>query len=160
MTEIQRLADELRLSYYGPAWPGPSLGEHLDNVSVADALAHPVPGAHSIWEIVEHITFYVDATLRVMNGEPMPREINVWPQTGTDQPAWLISVHKLRDRIDKLHEAIGRMDPSKLGQIVGNRDYDHAHLLHGITQHNHYHAGQIGLLNRARVSLASNSSEL
>jgi hypothetical protein len=37
----------------------------------------------------------------------------------------------------------------ELNAPVPNRDYDRAHLLHGLAQHHAYHAGQMALLKRA-----------
>ena len=56
MTTTERLADHVRRTVDGPMWHGPALNELLRDVSHEDAARHPVPGAHSIWELVLHIT--------------------------------------------------------------------------------------------------------
>src|SRR5438552_2144561 len=46
-----RFADPIR----GPAGNGPSLRELLDGVPALQAASKPIPGAHSIWELVLHV---------------------------------------------------------------------------------------------------------
>jgi hypothetical protein len=69
--ETRRLADELRRAWEGPVWHGPALGELLEEVTAAEAAAHPIPGAHSIWEIVLHATGWArEVDRRLRGGEP------------------------------------------------------------------------------------------
>ena len=53
--ELRRLEEQLRRAFEGEAWHGPAVLEALADVSVEEAEAHPIPGAHSIWEIVLHL---------------------------------------------------------------------------------------------------------
>jgi hypothetical protein len=55
MTELERIADQLKRAYEGPAWSGPSLLEVLDGISAERAASRLIPGAHTIWEILAHI---------------------------------------------------------------------------------------------------------
>jgi hypothetical protein len=55
MSEIHRIADQLKRSLEGEAWHGPALRELLSGVTAKQAAARPLAGAHSIWEIVLHI---------------------------------------------------------------------------------------------------------
>ncbi|PYQ46578.1 MAG: hypothetical protein DMF78_26090 [Acidobacteria bacterium] len=51
-SEIERLEAQLEAAFEGPAWHGPSVLEALDGVTAEGASAHPLTGAHSIWELV------------------------------------------------------------------------------------------------------------
>jgi len=42
----------VKRAFDGPMWHGPALAELVAGVSSEEAAAHPVPGAHSIWELV------------------------------------------------------------------------------------------------------------
>ena len=53
--EVSRIIDQMDRAMNGEAWHGPHLEELLGNVSAQQAAAHPVAGAHSIWELVNHI---------------------------------------------------------------------------------------------------------
>ena len=72
MTETSRIADQLHRAYAGPAWHGPALTAILADVTAAEASAHPVPGAHSIWELVLHITVWMWVADRRIAGEVIP----------------------------------------------------------------------------------------
>ena len=50
--DMEILADQIRRAFRGESWHGPSVLEVLAGVSAEDAAAHPIAGAHSIWEIV------------------------------------------------------------------------------------------------------------
>ena len=64
MREVDRIADQLKRAYAGPAWHGPSLSELLKEVDAQRAAAHPLPGTHSIWELVLHIAAWDTAVSR------------------------------------------------------------------------------------------------
>src|SRR5713226_2034192 len=55
MSEIKRIGDQLKRAFEGKAWHGPSVSEVLAGVTAEQAAAHPLAGAHSIWEITLHI---------------------------------------------------------------------------------------------------------
>lgn len=54
-TDLQRLEEQLERALEGEAWHGPSVLEILEGVTAAQAAAHPIAGAHSIWELVLHL---------------------------------------------------------------------------------------------------------
>src|ERR1041385_2004502 len=55
MSEIERIVEELRLSFEPEPWHGPSLMQILEGVEAETAATHPIADAHSIWELVLHI---------------------------------------------------------------------------------------------------------
>jgi uncharacterized damage-inducible protein DinB len=145
IAEAARAADQLRRSYHGEAWHGPSLSELLSRVTAEHAATHPIPNAHSIHEIVEHISFWESRTLEALRGSPMPAEDNDWPAPRS----WDSSLAQLRKVTDELVAAIETFPLTRIEDIVPGRDYPFAFLMHGIVQHNLYHAGQIAVLNKA-----------
>ena len=60
MSRATRLADHIERTVTGPMWHGPALSENLEGVREDQARAHPLPDAHSIWELVLHITVWCD----------------------------------------------------------------------------------------------------
>jgi hypothetical protein len=64
--DVEILADQIRRAFWGESWHGPSVREVLAGVSAEDAAAHPIAGAHSIWEIVLHLTSgYIPHAVRI-----------------------------------------------------------------------------------------------
>ena len=76
------------------------------------------------------------------------------PKTGRqahaqDDEGWRATVQKLERANDELVEATRRLPDERLGETVPGRDYSVYFLLHGIAQHNPYHAGQIAITDAA-----------
>ena len=55
-TETAVIADEITRGSEGEAWHGPSIREAWASVDSDAAAARPIQGAHTIWEIVVHMT--------------------------------------------------------------------------------------------------------
>lgn len=53
--ELSRLAEQLARALEGEAWHGLSVLEVLAGITAEQAAAHPIAGAHSIWELVLHL---------------------------------------------------------------------------------------------------------
>ena len=146
--ESRRIADQLRRSLQGVAWHGPSLLEILDDVSADEAAARPLPAAHSIGEIVAHVTAWLGAAERGLDDKVVSLQGDAdWPVPGD----WDASLQSLRQAIASLSARIEAMSDDDLRQKVRSSDneYSRYFLLHGVTQHNLYHAGQLALLKKA-----------
>src|ERR1035437_4020344 len=66
--EAAHIADQLRRAFSGDAWHGDSVFEILEGVNAAQAAAHPIKKAHSIWELVLHIAAWDGAVLQRLGG--------------------------------------------------------------------------------------------
>ncbi len=155
MSESSRIADQLRRAFYGEAWHGDSLFEILRGVSAAQAAAHPVANAHSIWELVLHIAAWDGAVRRRMGGTAvaLSDEENFPPVKDTSEAAWNKTLEHLRRTHDQLVEAVIAFPDARLSdQVPGKQGahYNFYDLLHGVAQHELYHAGQIALLKKQR----------
>lgn len=152
MSEIKRIGSQLKRAFRGKAWHGPSVMEVLENVTAEQAAAHPIAGAHSIWEIVLHIRTWERVALRRIE-EWTPVEVSDeedWPAVKeTTDHAWKNALNTLTLNHDALREVITRLDDSRLSEILPGTEYSVYFLLHGVIQHDLYHAGQIALLKKA-----------
>jgi uncharacterized damage-inducible protein DinB len=157
-TECLRIADQLRRAFDGNAFHGDPLSKILQDVSAEQAAAHPMAGAHSIWELLLHVEGWTRVTAEAIDGRAMPG----WPVAGdgadfVDWPAvpqptaqaWQAAVASLFAAGRQLSERIAQSSDSRLSELVPGRKYDFYFLLHGIVQHSLYHAGQIALLKKA-----------
>jgi len=152
--ETSRIADQLRRAFQGEAWHGPSVLEILSGVDAGAAAARPLPGAHGIWEIVLHIAVWDDVARRRMSGEAVePTPAQDWPAvTDTSPGAWQRTVHHLTQAHDALIRAVSAFSDSRLLERVPGKEpaYNTFYfMLHGVVQHELYHAGQIALLRKA-----------
>lgn len=153
MSEAARLADQLRRAFDGGAWHGDSLCEILKGVTAAQAAARPVANAHSIWELALHIAAWDGAVRRRMTGVAvkLSGEKNFPPVTDTSEAAWAKALEHLRRVHQELVEAVGQFpDKSLKKQVPGKvgAHYTFYYMLHGVVQHELYHAGQIALLKK------------
>jgi uncharacterized damage-inducible protein DinB len=152
MRETERIADQLRRAYEGDAWHGPALREILSGVTAAVAAGRPIPNGHTIWEIVPHIGAWEAIVLRRMGGETLiriPTEQD-WPAVrDTSEAGWKSTLAALEAGHQRLRGAIAQMPDERLQEKVPGKGHTFYVELHGIVQHDLYHAGQIALLKKA-----------
>ena len=150
-SEASRIADQLRRAFEGSAWHGPALLELLEDVDAATAAAKSLLQVHSIWELVLHIAVWDDAGLRRLSGRKwQPTGLaNFPPVTKPTEAAWRKAVAATKRTHDTLVKTVAALPESRLWDRVPGKRYDFYHLLHGIAQHELYHAGQIAILKKA-----------
>jgi uncharacterized damage-inducible protein DinB len=153
MSETARIADQLRRAFHGDAWHGDSLLEILDGVTALQASARPIPHAHTIWELVLHIAAWDGAVRRRLGGEALELsdEQNFPPVNDTSETAWRKAVDRVRQVHDELVHAVSEFPDPRLGDRVPGKQgahYTYYYMLHGVAQHEAYHAGQIALLKK------------
>ena len=74
-----------------------------------------------------------------------------WPPIAdTSADAWRADLAAMAEVNARLVAAVRAFPPERLDEIVAATEFNFYFLLHGIAQHNVYHAGQIALLNQAR----------
>ena len=151
MSEKKRLNDQLKRAFEGKAWHGPSVSEVLEGVTAEQAAARPIVGAHSIWELALHIQTWERVGRRRIQ-EFVPIDVSDeedWPKvTDTSDAAWAKTLEELRANHQALRAAIRELDETRLDEIVPGTTYSVYFLLHGVIQHDLYHAGQIALLKK------------
>ncbi|UCE24592.1 MAG: DinB family protein [Candidatus Zixiibacteriota bacterium] len=151
MKEIERIKEQLRRSLEGEAWHGPSLLEVVDGIDAKAALAKPIANAHSIWEIVRHVTVDAREVLGRLRG--VARDLTPeddWPPVdpSADDKQWRTDIEQLKRVHSELFEEIERADDSKLDDPIVEGFSSTYITLHGLVQHNLYHAGQIAILRK------------
>ena len=158
MSEVDRIRNQFERAFDGEAWHGPSVLALLEGVTAAQASAHPIPGAHSIWELTLHIAAWEDACRRRLEGDPaqLSDDENFPPLGDTSEAAWESAKELLRDNHQHLLNALATLDDSRLDQpIIDNSEIPFSSVyvtLHGGVQHDLYHAGQIAILKKALIS--------
>jgi uncharacterized damage-inducible protein DinB len=153
MSETARIADQLRRAFSGDAWHGDSLMEILDGVTAAQAAARPIPHAHTIWELVLHIAAWDGAVRRRLGGKAvaLSDEQNFPPVRDTGETVWRKTLDHVRQVHDELVQAVSESPDTRLAEQVPGKQgahYNFYYMLHGVVQHELYHAGQIALLKK------------
>jgi uncharacterized damage-inducible protein DinB len=157
MNEIARIVDQLEREHAGDPWHGSPISAILGGITWQQAAAKPIPGAHSIWEVVLHLTGWKNEVRRRLSGAPAGApDHGDWPDVG--EP----SAERWAEAVENLHLAhrllvsgvkefpepnlyIPTNDQRNRELGVGVTYYE---LLHGVVQHDVYHAGQIAILKK------------
>lgn len=142
----------------GDPWYGPSRAAALEGVSAADADEHPLAGAHSIRELVLHMTAWTNEVRARLAGAKagLPKEGD-WPtDAAADEQSWSAARAALDRAHDALASAVRASSAEALARpVTDTRDaalgagVSMAQMLAGLAQHDAYHTGQIILLRRA-----------
>jgi hypothetical protein len=150
MREIDRIAKQLEKTFTGRAWHGPAVEEVLQGVT-AEVAAAPSPGDHTIWQIVEHMTFWEDTARRWLAGDrTRPEDEDSWkPVTDTSEPAWQATLERQRKAHAAMLAQVAKLDDGRLSEKLFDDMPSVYAILHGVVQHNVYHAGQIAVLRKA-----------
>ena len=152
-SEPALIADQLRRAFDGEAWHGPALLEILQDVDATTAAAKPLANAHSIWELAMHVGVWDEVTLQRLAGiKSQPTGTKNFPLVPAKptESAWKKSIAELKNTHAKLVKTVAALSESRLTDRVPGKRYNFYHLLHGVVQHELYHAGQIALLKKAR----------
>lgn len=150
MREIERILDLHRRAYEGNAWHGPSVLEALSGVGAPKAAAKPVANSHSIWETVLHITAWERAVrIRLEGSEASLTAERDWPPVKEIETAfWKETLTHLDHEHQLLNQEIAKLSDDSLEKLMPGSPWDAYVTLHGVIQHDLYHAGQIMLLKK------------
>ena len=147
MTSQERMCEVMIRIYDGDAsgegYAAQALKTVLKEVSPEKASLRPIPGAHTIWEIMVHLVGYREAVRKRLEGRRRSHERNdYWnPVANLTPAAWKRLMKRLDVSQRGLLEGIRRLDDPGYARVEGSLRF----LIH----HDLYHAGQIGVLRRA-----------
>jgi uncharacterized damage-inducible protein DinB len=150
MREVDRIVEQLQRAFDGDAWHGPTLLSILRDVNARQAATKPIAHAHSIWEIVLHLITWKNVVRRRLAGEavePTPEED--WPRIDkVNESAWKNTCAALKSAHQQLAQTVSLLRDEQLEGIAAGKSYTLYVMLHGVIQHDLYHAGQMALLKK------------
>ncbi len=151
MSELPRILNHYDGVLNSDPWYGDSVWKILERIPAQAAAARPLPGTHTIWELVSHMTFWEGVVTKRLAGQRagLVEELNFPPMPAATEQNWQKALDDFRASNHAFREALAKLDPSKLEQLTaaGKRTYyDEAH---GIIEHHVYHLGQIAMLKKA-----------
>jgi uncharacterized damage-inducible protein DinB len=158
MSVRANLSQKLLTVWNGEPWHGSSSSTILNGVTASEALAHPLPGAQSIWETLLHITAWTEETTSRMNGGARTLPVRGdWPAVkGSTQDDWmaaqaeLLSARKaLLASIENSHEESLFLQVPEQGATAHGSGTTRANTVSGLADHDVYHLGQIALMKKS-----------
>ncbi|MCC7052836.1 MAG: DinB family protein [Gemmatimonadaceae bacterium] len=141
----------------GDPWYGTSRTRMLRGVSAADAAATPIPGGHSIWQLVLHMTAWTEEVQRRLDGAaPATPARGDWPPVpAPTDAAWRAAKAALTRAHARVADTVATMPAQRLQRAVGKTrepalgtGVTFGEMLVGLAQHDAYHVGQIAQLKR------------
>ena len=122
MSETERIWNQLQRSFEGnEAWRCPSLRDLLAEVTAAQAAAHPIAGAPSIFELLLHTTAYEKVACRRLAGESVASlpDALAWPKPqAASNDAWLRARLDFGDARRALRQAVAAFPEAGLAEHV------------------------------------------
>jgi uncharacterized damage-inducible protein DinB len=124
--------------------------ETLEDVTPEAASTHPMPGAHSIWELVLHLAGTYRLVLRRLEGNDAPlTPAEDWPPIPAPaETSWQEAIRSLQQLNQQLRSAVRGFSAERLDQTLAGETYSAYTQFIGVTQHDMYHAGQIAILRK------------
>jgi uncharacterized damage-inducible protein DinB len=150
--EMVYIANLIKRAVTGPAWHGPALDHVLEGIGAEQAVAHPIPNAHSIWELTLHVAAWAEIARARLKGERIadPPADEDWPAVAAnpDAAAWDEAQVRMRDAYRALAYDARHLEDESMHDTMSGLEYSRWVLLHGVVEHGLYHAGQIALLKK------------
>ena len=152
--ELLRIIDLLNDTYESEeAWHGSSVVEILRDVTPRLADRRLAPNTHTIAELVFHMTTWRIFAVRKLQGDAdfdiKTKEKNWKVFSVVDELEWETLQMELSLSQEELVSELEKRDSDEfLERIVPGRNYSFYTLLHGIVNHDLYHAGQIALIKK------------
>ena len=107
------------------------------------------------WELVLHMAIWQDIAGRRLGTEVIadpPPEVDWPPIPNPSDAAWKLTLRDLEQSYQNLRQSISQLTEQRLDEIVPGKRYSVYVLLHGVIQHNLYHAGQIAILKKLALA--------
>src|SRR5580765_1122891 len=126
MSQIDQIVHELKCAFDVEPWHGPALMALLDGIDAKTAAARPIATAHSIWELVVHLTGWERVITRRLFGEKITLSDaeNFGHATGSGETAWREAIESLRSTHAELIKTVSTFSEEKLNSPVPGKPYD------------------------------------
>jgi uncharacterized damage-inducible protein DinB len=150
MSEVDRILNQYDRAMSGDAWHGDPVWKILDGITAKQAATPADSNVHCIWELVSHMTFWeteVCRRLKLLPPRP-PDELNFPPVGEVTAENWNRTLEEFRRSNRDLRDTISQLEDSQLDQPLPARKRSAYVEVHGVIQHNLYHAGQIAVLRK------------
>ena len=156
-SDLEALRYDLHQIYDGDPWHGSSIKTTLDGIDAHTAALRSLPTAHTIWELVLHMTSWTREVTSRVGGRDAKDPID-WPvpNFAGGAAAWEAARRDLAAAHAELEEKVARIEERDLLRWIGDqRDpklgtgLPVGTTIRGLLQHHAYHQGQIAILRRA-----------
>ncbi len=131
MTDKERLVNRYEESM-SDGWHGPSIYKLVENLGIEEAIERPLPHRHTIWEILNHIVFWIDIVGQVLEGRGHPKigELDDWPPMGSTELEWKQAKTNLKVSHDDFIEVILGFEKN-FSENIHPEEFTYEWMIHG-----------------------------
>jgi uncharacterized damage-inducible protein DinB len=153
-SDLESLRQDLHKVYDGDPWHGSSITQVLRGIDADLAARRSIPHAHTIWEIVLHMTAWTREVASRVRGAAAKSPAEDWPAArfGGGEPAWKAAKGDMAAAQKEIEAAVAALRADDLVRWIENHEgagYTVGTVIRGLLQHHTYHEGQIAILKRA-----------
>jgi DinB superfamily len=148
--ESERLVDQYDRNLNGDAWHGDNVWKILGSVRPDQAFQRVLLAAHTIWELVAHMTFWETEVCRRLRSQPgqSEEELNFPPMPGATAENWKRVLEEFRRSNEKFRAELLKLQETQLDEPLSSPDKSVYVEVNGVIQHHLYHAGQIAIIRK------------
>jgi len=150
MSLSKQIAKHFREVFFGGNWTSVNLKESLADVSWQQAVTK-VHSFNSIATLTYHITYYVSAVLKVLQGEPL----NASDKLSFDHPPiesqeeWEQLQNNAWANVERFANLVELLPEERFWEDFTDNKYGNYYRnINGIIEHAHYHLGQVVILKK------------
>lgn len=149
-SRMLRYADHFREIYDGSPWYGDNIVTKMDRLTDDTAFARPVPGMHSVAEVVSHMTYWRQSLIaRLRQDSSFKASVNSEDNWKSLERLKAQGWDTVRGAFVATQESILSLLSQQSDDIL-EREYSdgstYDYLIRGVIQHDVYHIGQVGLI--------------
>jgi len=150
MRLTEQIAKHVRDLHFGGSFTGSSFRENLAGVTWQQATT-PVHSLNTIATLVFHANYYVSAVVRVLEGGPLDAhdKYSFDCPPIQSQEDWDMLLEKTWADAERFAELVEQLPDTALQEDFAEGKYGNSFRnFFGLSEHTHYHLGQIALIKR------------
>lgn len=158
MNASSQIAKHLRDVYFGGNWTSSNLKDNLADVTWQQATTQ-VYSLNTIATLVNHMTYYISAVMKVLQGEPL----NAKDKYSFEHPPiqsqadWDSMLKKAYEEAEEFASLIEKLPEERLWEVFSDEKYGtYYRNLFGIVEHMHYHLGQVVVIKKILLQKSGN----
>jgi uncharacterized damage-inducible protein DinB len=147
--ELTQYINKWKSTLSGSPWIDETFEKKLGLVNEENAFRQPLPGVHSVAQLVSHLVEWQLSIFNIWQGGlrtvTMESGLN-WLDNSTLQPnGWAALKRRFEDTQERMMQFLSAQEDAFL-QKIDVEGHTNQFYLEGIIDHNMYHLGQIGLV--------------
>lgn len=151
-SRIRKYMDHFKEIYDGSPWYGDNIVAKVSNLTADTAFTRPVQGMHSVAEVVSHMTYWRQSLISRMQKDSnfkgsMESEDNWKDLVRLKALGWDTVRNALIETQEQIVQLLSEQSDDLLDQEYSD-GATYEYLIRGVTYHDIYHLGQIGLIRK------------